>query len=87
MTLRFGSMAAIAALLLCVSTATAAPEPQSTPPESDAAADARVLDKVVVTGVVPGPGLWRLSKGNSEAILTVVDGHPGAEIRYTYTPR
>jgi hypothetical protein len=32
-------------------------------------------------------GSWRLRKGNREVVLSVVDAHPGAEIRYAYTPR
>lgn len=51
--------AAVAALLL-VPVAGSAQAPLATPPEA-----ARVLDTAVVTGVVPGPGLWKVRHGGN----------------------
>jgi hypothetical protein len=52
---------AAAALLLCMILPAAGQEAAPSPTEVPPAA-ARTLDTVVVAGVVPGPGLWRLRK-------------------------
>lgn len=42
----------------------AAPPVESPPPEAEASASTQLLEAVVVSGVQPGPGLWRVSKGD-----------------------
>lgn len=44
----------------------AAQESAPAPTDAAPASPTRTLDTVVVAGVVPGPGLWRLSKGDHE---------------------
>lgn len=52
--------AAVAALLLV-----AAPARPQAPPATVAVSEPRVLDSAVVTGVLPGPGLWKVRHGEN----------------------
>lgn len=55
----------LVSLALCLALCAAAPAfAQEAPPAPAPAASVTNLESVVVSGVVPGPGLWKVSKGD-----------------------